>query len=149
MIGDVVAVIAVRPRAEKWRAVNVGDSELLQVRDDFSCVFEGEMSVELQSISCNGYAASRCHFLFLLSLFAVKKLPDPGFYAVSLICLVAFAENDQLGLGQHELFLLRIEETRPLSSIDRLVGRDDKVPVSSCPGTNLLISHFHDRLICQ
>src|SRR6478735_1541738 len=64
MIRNVVSVIAVGSRTEKGRTINVADPKLLEVWDDFGCVFEGEMSIELQPISCNGYAASRCHFLF-------------------------------------------------------------------------------------
>src|SRR6516162_9134493 len=109
VITDVVAMITVRPRTKKRRAINVADPEPLQIRDDFRCVFEREMPIELQPVGCGWYAQSRCHLLFLLSL---------------------FEEDDQFRFFQNELFFLRIKIPGALASVDLLIRRATAVPGS-------------------
>src|SRR6516162_197098 len=102
VIADVVAMMTVRTRTKKRRAINVADPEPLQIWDDFCCVFESKMPVVLQPVGRSWYAQSRCHLLFLQSL---------------------FEENDQFWLFQNELFFLRIKIPGALASVDLLIRR--------------------------
>ena len=86
---------------------------------------------------------------FLLSLFSVTKVSDPGFFLCHLSFLSRSQKTINSGPVQQESVLLRIKKARPLSAVDWLVGRDNESPGSSFCRTNQRISQFQDRLIRQ
>src|SRR5205823_5417400 len=84
-IDDVVAVQAARARGQKWRRVDVGDSERVEIGDQRGRVAQREMAVELQAISRQGNARVGVdHLAQQLGGARRKRNPSVGYGSDSL-----------------------------------------------------------------
>src|SRR3984893_11017494 len=143
MITDVVPVIAVRARAKERRTVDIADPEFLKVRVDSGRIFETEASIELQSIRRSWYAGCRWHIL-------ISPLTESIFErCASWLPRVLFAENDQLGSGQKDLFTVTIKTRRRFSAVNPLIRRDHQLPIPTLVRPQEVIFKLQNLVVCQ
>ena len=76
VIGDVVAVQAVRARLKIRRCIHVTDSQRVEIWDDLACLRKSEPPIELQSVSAGWNAWMDCgHSCNFLSFRAKSRNP--------------------------------------------------------------------------